>query len=478
MSFGSLDPLLFRRSTAPFRLPDLDLAVLDGRASIAGAHGAVGVALTGGGDLRDGFSGIAALVAPALNAARCRGAARFAGRLAMHGEQARVIGPLDITAFVCRDRGLALATGRLAVMARIDRGFDGGEAAMAAATGEITVGGIDAVALNGGARLRMHRGAVAGDVAVTAHDVGAGQGPLMHSVSVTGALRATAGLARVAADGSFTARGPAGGQALAGGSAAAQRASAGTPVAPLLAEAGAAVAREWPGSRLAGSFALRGEPGMLSLLVPQARFTGASGASLAALSRVGWRSGGGAGALSGNFTTGGPGLPVITGRITGASAMQLVMAPYRARDRGVDAALAIPALTVVRDARGSAWAGAAVLSGPIGSGADAGAVRDLVLPLEGRWEGTRLEAWHGCLPVRFGALRLSGVAVTQATVKLCSQGRAGLVADAHGARIALSTSALDLGGRAERRFGEDYQRGGRAALPRRFGRAGIAVRRG
>ncbi|MFX8250640.1 hypothetical protein ABTL38_19725, partial [Acinetobacter baumannii] len=53
VSFGALDRVLFGPPGGqPFRLPDFDLTVVDGRGRIAGARGAVGLAFAGQGGLR------------------------------------------------------------------------------------------------------------------------------------------------------------------------------------------------------------------------------------------------------------------------------------------------------------------------------------------------------------------------------------------------------------------------------------------
>ena len=74
LSFGRLDKLLFERpSQGPFRMPDYDLAVIDGRALLETDFGPMGFKAEGAGPLRGGFSGIAAAVAPNVELAGCKG---------------------------------------------------------------------------------------------------------------------------------------------------------------------------------------------------------------------------------------------------------------------------------------------------------------------------------------------------------------------------------------------------------------------
>ena len=51
LSFGSLDPLIFTDSKEPFRLPDMDVAIEDGRGLIESEYGAAGIRLEGRGNL-------------------------------------------------------------------------------------------------------------------------------------------------------------------------------------------------------------------------------------------------------------------------------------------------------------------------------------------------------------------------------------------------------------------------------------------
>ncbi len=63
----------------PFRLPDLDLRLIDARGRMDTDYGLVGLKLDGGGNLRGGFGGTLAAVAPRAAVAGCG----IAGRVAL-----------------------------------------------------------------------------------------------------------------------------------------------------------------------------------------------------------------------------------------------------------------------------------------------------------------------------------------------------------------------------------------------------------
>ena len=88
-SFGSLDKVLFTGSKEPFRLPDLDVAIEDGRGRLDSDWGPIGVKIDGAGALRDGFSGMLAAVAPDFDLAGCQGqGASLYGKACFGGREA------------------------------------------------------------------------------------------------------------------------------------------------------------------------------------------------------------------------------------------------------------------------------------------------------------------------------------------------------------------------------------------------------
>ena len=58
LSFGTLDPLIFAETDGEPGLPELNVAVRDGRGLLETAYGPIGVKLEGEGRIDDGFAGI------------------------------------------------------------------------------------------------------------------------------------------------------------------------------------------------------------------------------------------------------------------------------------------------------------------------------------------------------------------------------------------------------------------------------------
>jgi hypothetical protein len=77
LSFGSLDKVLFAKTepAQPFRLPDLDVRIVDGRGLLDSDMGEVGMKLEGAGRLRGGFTGTLAALAPEASIAGSAGPA-------------------------------------------------------------------------------------------------------------------------------------------------------------------------------------------------------------------------------------------------------------------------------------------------------------------------------------------------------------------------------------------------------------------
>lgn len=448
LSFGSLDKVLFEDGDPdkPFRLPDLDVAIADGRGLIDTEWGPIGLKLHGAGPLRDGFKGTLAAIAPeavvegcAVTRASLYGTARIAA------ERLNFTGPLRLAALSCPD-GARLSRAAVRVKAVLDKRFDGGEAELALETGAAAFGDVSARQLRGTAKATYRRNSLTARYDVEARAVNASSlaAGLLHT---EGSLRSQNGLGRIELDGSLNAANLALGQGLDDGLADFQRAAEGSLLAPMLAQIRASLAREAPGSRLAASYLARVTDDGTSLVVPQASLRGRSGATLLSLSRFQARSiGGGAPLLSGNLVTGGPGLPRIAGRMSrsarGAVVLRLSMADYRAGE----GRLAVPGLVLAQGEGGAiGFSGQALLSGPL----PGGSARELVLPLDGNWSPQGgLAMWRRCTQIAFEGLTYANLALDRRSLSLCPQrGQAILRSGPGGTRFAAGTSALDLSGR-------------------------------
>lgn len=447
-SFGSLDKVLFApgEPSRPFRLPDLDLRIVDGRALLASEAGAVGVKLEGAGRLRGGFAGTIAAIAPELTLANC-GLARASlyGALTVSGEKPRFAGPVRLAEARCDD-GRSLVRAVLRVDATLDRKLDGGEGALVLETGAAEAMGAKAEAFTGTGRLAYRHRALTARYELEAENAAAASFS-SKILRLEGSLRTQSGFARAELDGSLAGEGLALGPGLDASLASAERAGAGSPVTPLIAQVRAALRRETPGSKLAASYLARSGPQGLTLTVPQASLQGGSGATLLAVSRFQLSSGKGTvPRLSGNLITGGPGLPRISGRMerpTGGSAvLHLTMANYRAGA----AQLAVPQLVVAQGPGGAlGFSGRAVLSGPL----PGGAASNLALPLDGNWSSaTGLAVWRRCAAVGFERLAFANLVLERRNLTLCPPPGGAIVrSGAGGLRIAAGATRLDLAGR-------------------------------
>ena len=448
LSFGSLDKVLFARTepVQPFRLPDLDLRVIDGRARLDSDLGAVGVKLEGAGRLRGGFAGTIAAIAPAFRVAGC-GLVRASlyGALTVSGEKPRFAGPVRVAEARCAN-GTAFARAALRLDATLDRKLDGGEGTLTLEAGPVETGGAKVGSLAGTGRLTYRRQALTARYELTAQNASA-DSIAAKVLRLEGSLRTQNGWSRAAIDGTAAGEGLALGQGLDAALASAERAGQGTLAVPMLAQIRGALRRETPGSRLSASYLARTTAEGMSLTVPQASLQGGSGATLAALSRFQLSTnGGGTPRLSGNLVTGGPGLPQISGRMerpTGGSAvLRLTMADYRAGS----ARLAVPQLVVAQGPGGAlGFFGRAVLSGPL----PGGMASNLAVPIDGNWSGAGgLSVWRRCTPISFDRMVLANLTLERRSVTLCPPPGGAIVRSGPGGlRIAAGATRLDLAGR-------------------------------
>ena len=320
LTFGSLDPMIFTGSKEPFRLPDLDIAVVDGRGLMESDFGPLGVKVEGEGSLRDGFKGVVAVTAPKLALAGCRAenASVFA-RVTIAAEQPEIDGPLRLGSLSCPEQGLRWSGAVLQAKGRIDQAFDGGEGSFTLASGPLDLGAARMASTGGEARLSYRKGALVAHYDLYGSGIVAG-GMTARTLGVEGTVRGHDSFARLDVEGSVSGSGVQPGREADAALAGLQRQAQGTLAEPLLARVRPALLREARGSKLGGEFVLRRTGEATSLVVPQARLTGVSGQSLLALSRFQLTANGGAApVVAGNFVTGGAGLPRISGRMERAA---------------------------------------------------------------------------------------------------------------------------------------------------------------
>lgn len=449
LSFGTLDPLLFSGSKEPFRLPDLDLAITDGRGLLESDAGRVGLKIEGKGALRDGFTGTLAAVAPQAALGNCRATrASLYGKITVQSEKPRFSGPLRLASLACPDAGLALGASGLEVDATFDQPLDGVEAKAGLRAGALELGQARLAGAAGTATLTLRKKALTARYDLTANGLATGQLGAK-SLRLEGLLRGDDGLSRIETEGTMAGEALKPGPAFDAALADAARASAGTLAAPLLARLRGGLASAGADSRLAASYVLRkAADGALNIVVPQAALRATGGAdTLLSLSRFQLTTGQGMPArLGGNFSTGGKDLPRIAGRLDRRPGGQLIMHMTMADYAAGPARLALPRFELVQLPNGAlGFAGEARLSGAL----PGGHAENLQVPLSGNWSSRGgLAAWRRCTTMRFDRLALANLTLERRALMLCPQaGGAILRSDGQGMRIAAGTPSLDLAGR-------------------------------
>ena len=448
LSFGSLDKALFgSKGGGPFRMPDLDVALVDGRALIESDFGRIGARAEGKGALRGGFSGSLAAVAPGFAADGCKARqATLYGRIEVRSEQPRFVGPLRLSDLSCPDKGVSLASAGVQLDTTFDKALDGATArlGLAAMRGRMGANAVDRV--SGTAGLTWRDASLSARYDLTARGLATPQVRFAR-LSLSGRGRAANGLSRFDMEGDLGGSGFAPGQSIERALADAVRAGQGTFVAPLATQIGTAIRQEARGGTLSATLILRRTDEGFSLVVPHGALRGRSGASLLALSRMQAMTGGsGAVRLTGNFATGGRGLPRLSGRMESAARNGLLMRLSMPEYRAAGTSLALPDLVLAqaRDGR-LAFEGRVLLTGDI----PGGRAERLLVPVEGaRAAGGDIAVWRHCTRISFERLHLGSLALDRRVVPLCPGAGGAIVRAGNGrSKVAAGVPALALSGR-------------------------------
>lgn len=447
LSFGKLDPVIFGPKTREGAqgLPDLDLALVDGRARIEGDFGVVGFKAEGQGNLRTSFAGTLAAFAPRLQVADCQAGQTTAfGRVGSAAGGIAFAGPLRLNDLACADKGLNLRSATLELDAKTDKTFGNAKGSFALAARQPAWGSIGADVVAGKGRFSYAGGDLVTSYRINGSGVdlsGAGIGAL----AAEGTLRSRDHFARIESEGKLRGSELRGGPALIGNLASLEKSAQGSLIAPLARQLRSALLREERGSQFSADYSVRQAGALTQLMLPSGELTGGSGTRLVALNRFGLVLGmDGGPRFSGRFVTSGNGLPQIEGTaqsLPDGMEARLRMAEYRAGA----SAIALPDLRLVQ-LRGGAmgFAGRAVLSGPF----PGGSARGLNVSIDGNWsQRTGLAIWRGCTPVAFESLTVGSLKLARRGLTLCP-GRAGAIvrSDARGLRIAAGTAGVNLVG--------------------------------
>ncbi|QFT78166.1 YdbH domain-containing protein [Erythrobacter sp. THAF29] len=441
LSFGSLDPLIFTDSDGPAALPEMDVFIEDGRALIESDYGAIAAKLNGRGPLDDGFAGELALTAPGIGNETCSAREATAyGDLATSAGSLSFDGPLRLRKLECE--GARVASAYIGASLAVSKDFT-------VVDGDLDLRG-QRIAYSGNSLAQL-----AGEV-----EFGWSERGLNLDHNLTGETLATAyaTIGRIAADGSFRAdpsfersewRVGLSGEDLNMASdasaplASARDASEGTFLAPLLAKFDRSLAQALSGGRLEADAMVRTGDAGLRVLLPEARVAGANDDMILALSRVAWANVEQGTRITGNFITGGEGLPQITGRMEqspgGSFALRATMEEYAV---GADR-IAIPRMQVRKDRSGSLnFVGLVRASGAL----PGGSVRDLDIPLEGAWGDNGLVIGQRCSEMRFESLAIAQLSLRAQRLALCPQSGGSMVRYDDALRIKIETRSLTLAG--------------------------------
>lgn len=447
VSFGSLDRVIYEGdSEAPFELPDIDLAIRDGRALIRSPWGDVGAKLDGSGLLSGGFEGVAGAVAPRLSAGDCLADdASIYGTVATRRGRISFDGPVRLARLDCGNLG-SLGASRLQLRAGTE------DFAAFELRGRLEASGLSqqsfrAATLGGDIALtRQDEGALVSNFDLTAGSLRAA-GVAASSIRLEGRVRAREDFSRIAFDGGIEGEGIRPGEGPDSQLARWQGAADGTLAEPLLARLRQGLRAEGARSEFSAEIQARRNDGRTTIIVPQARWRGTSGQTILAVSRGQYAFGGSEPVeIAGNFSTGGNGIPRITGRMEERSgavrAMRLSMADYAADG----ARLAVPDMRIAQSAGGAiALSGRVLASGTF----PGGNVEGLDLPVSGRWtQQNGLALGNRCTTPRFESMTIASLNLIGQAITLCPpRGGAIVQTGAGGLRIAAGVPELELSGR-------------------------------
>jgi hypothetical protein len=254
LSFGSLDPLIFTGSKEPFRLPDLDIALIDGRGLLDSDYGPVGIKLEGTGRLRDGFAGTVAAVMPQVTVAGCRaGRSSIYGSLSVSNEKPHFAGPVRLASLDCPDLALQLGEAGMQLDSVLDTRFDGGEGKFSLFGQRLASREAKLASANLDASFAYRKSAL------TARYALAGKGLDLPQVQLAilgsnGMLRAQEGFARIEVEGDLAGNGLRLSNELDRALAGAGQVAAGSFAAPLIERLRSGLQREGQASRFTASF--------------------------------------------------------------------------------------------------------------------------------------------------------------------------------------------------------------------------------
>jgi translocation and assembly module TamB len=467
LTLGAVDKLLPKPTGAPFRLPDLPVALSDARLALATPAGRLTVAVEGRGNLANGFAGRYVATAPSLAFSGCDlTGTRLRGQVTTQGARPRFTGPIAASALSCGEVALSSLSG--ALDATLEPALDGWRGDVALASGAARVGAWSATGARGQIDFAGNTARTSGAVRLAALGL-AGNAGRAGRAEVGGRYTVEAARAERLDEASpprATSIRFEGGLNAAGVALAsvpelddAARSVAGTPLEPLVQSLVRAAESMGRSGDLRASLSVATRGGEGSVRIDSAELTG-SGAVLRFTGGEGARltwPGSAEVQVDGRLALTGRGVPQVTAELRqaapGAPISGLArMEPFEANGTRV-------ALAPVRF-EADRFSTRVEASGPLLGGRVEGAT----LALNGRFAPGGLVLNPGCAPLTFRSLSVSGLELAAASLRLCPAGRA-LVADGRVAGVfeaprlrgTLGSSPITLAASRARFDGSDFR---------------------
>lgn len=450
LTFGQLDRLQPADDGTPFELPDIAVMLRDVGVRMETPWGVVGIGVAGKGHLRDGFAGLVSVRAPRMAHNGCI-AERLTGQLAISvtNRSPSLNGPLGLGRLSCPASRIGLAEVKLGLRASLNEAMTQWQAQGGLRSGPLTAQRLRSAGLTGQLTAgRDETGKTNASWSLTGADA-ASAWVNARSVRLVGEAVLSAD-GTMAATGTFGIDGGRAGRDTMQQFAALGRQDESTPVGPLLAKAGQALARAGRQFSVSGQYemhrqgdgAMRGSFGDFSAQSP-------SGAKLTLVGEraIGWDSQRGL-SLATVAQVGGGGLPQGEVRLArsgdGAPVTgQARFAPYQAGT----AVIAMAPLRFSAAADGSAsFSTGIALTGPLAGGR----IDRLSLPIAGRIGASGEVVISGeCRQLGWRGLATAGVQLNAGGIRLCGQPGGPLLAfGAGGVRGGALLPAFALSGRA------------------------------
>lgn len=409
ISLGAVDRLLPPPSKAPFRLPDLDLALEDARARLETPFGPLGVRLDGQGNLQSGFEGKLAAVAPQLALSGC-GARQVTlyGDLSVVGRRPTLSAPLRVGQLVCPEFSITQGSAHLDTSIAENGSDWQGEATLALS--RLATGSWRAAPL--AARVRFDGHAAQTTARFTASLGRLDQKGSTHAADVRLTGSGILGKRGIVAQGEVSARQLWAGPMLQAG----QRQLTDLGTAAVIGPAARQLARALTQVNVRATgragFSVSHVDGETGFALSDLQMSSGSGARLSwpGKDRLGWGADGWM--LTGRAQFGGGGFPTGQAEFGGKTGL-ITLAPYIAQG----ARIAVSPVRLQLTKLGLGVSTQAMLDGPL----PGGRVRQLRFPVK-LVPGKGLPS--GCFPTRFQALSAGSVQLGPSTLQTCLAGTA------------------------------------------------------